>query len=87
MFDINNLAAMQVGLASPETIRNWSHGEVINSETINYRSHKPEFGGLFCEQILGPVKDSECSCGKYKKMRFQGATCEKCHVAVISKEW
>ena len=87
MFDINNLAAMQVGLASPETIRNWSHGEVINSETINYRSHKPEFGGLFCEQIFGPVKDYECSCGKYKKMRFQGTTCEKCHVEVISKEW
>ena len=86
MFDINNLAAMQVGLASPETIRNWSHGEVINSETINYRSHKPEFGGLFCEQIFGPVKDYECSCGKYKKMRFQGTTCEKCHVEVISKE-
>ncbi len=87
MFDINNLAAMQVGLASPETIRSWSHGEVINSETINYRSHKPEFGGLFCEQIFGPVKDYECSCGKYKKMRFQGTTCEKCHVEVISKEW
>ena len=87
MFDINNLAAMQVGLASPETIRNWSHGEVINSETINYRSHKPEFGGLFCEQIFGPVKDYECSCGKYKNMRFQGTTCEKCHVEVISKEW
>ena len=87
MFDINNLAAMQVGLASPETIRNWSHGEVINSETINYRSHKPEFGGLFCEHIFGPVKDYECSCGKYKKMRFQGTTCEKCHVEVISKEW
>ncbi len=87
MFDVNNLAAMQVGLASPDTIRSWSHGEVINSETINYRSHKPEFGGLFCEQIFGPVKDYECSCGKYKKMRFQGTTCEKCHVEVISKEW
>ncbi len=87
MFDINNLAAMQVGLASPDTIRGWSHGEVINSETINYRSHKPEFGGLFCEQIFGPVKDYECSCGKYKKMRYQGTTCEKCHVEVISKEW
>ncbi len=87
MFDVNNLAAMQVGLASPDTIRGWSHGEVINSETINYRSHKPEFGGLFCEQIFGPVKDYECSCGKYKKMRYQGTTCEKCHVEVISKEW
>jgi len=87
MFDINNLAAMQVGLASPDTIRSWSHGEVINSETINYRSHKPEFGGLFCERIFGPVKDYECSCGKYKKMRYQGITCEKCQVEVISKEW
>ncbi len=87
MFDVNKLAAVQVGLASPDTIRSWSHGEVVNSETINYRSHKPEFGGLFCEQIFGPVKDYECSCGKYKKMRYQGITCEKCHVQVISKEW
>ncbi len=87
MFDINELAAMQVGLASPTTIRNWSHGEVTRPETINYRSQKPEMGGLFCEKIFGPAKDYECHCGKYKKIRYQGITCEKCGVEVISKEW
>ncbi len=87
MFDINELAAMQVGLASPETIRSWSHGEVTKPETINYRSQKPEMGGLFCEKIFGPAKDYECHCGKYKKIRYQGITCEKCGVEVISKEW
>lgn len=87
MFDINELAAMQVGLASPETIKSWSHGEVTKSETINYRSQKPEMGGLFCEKIFGPAKDYECHCGKYKKIRYQGITCEKCGVEVISKEW
>jgi DNA-directed RNA polymerase subunit beta' len=87
MFDINDLAAMKVGLASPETIRAWSHGEVTKPETINYRSQKPEMGGLFCEKIFGPAKDYECHCGKYKKIRYQGITCEKCGVEVISKEW
>jgi DNA-directed RNA polymerase subunit beta' len=87
MFDINQLAAMQVGLASPDTIRSWSHGEVTKPETINYRSQKPEMGGLFCEKIFGPVKDYECHCGKYKKIRYQGITCEKCGVEVISKEF
>ncbi len=87
MFDINTLAAMQVGLASPDTIRAWSHGEVTKPETINYRSQKPEMGGLFCEKIFGPAKDYECHCGKYKKIRYQGITCEKCGVEVISKEW
>ncbi|MCR4561813.1 MAG: DNA-directed RNA polymerase subunit beta' [Bacilli bacterium] len=87
MFDVNNLAAMQVGLASPEDIISWSKGEVTKSETINYRSQKPEMGGLFCEKIFGPAKDYECHCGKYKKIRYQGITCEKCGVEVISKEW
>ncbi|MCI1244722.1 MAG: DNA-directed RNA polymerase subunit beta' [Bacilli bacterium] len=87
MFDINQLAAMQVGLASPDIIRAWSHGEVTKPETINYRSQKPEMGGLFCEKIFGPAKDYECHCGKYKKIRYQGITCEKCGVEVISKEW
>jgi DNA-directed RNA polymerase subunit beta' len=87
MFDINNLAAVQVGLASPDTIRSWSHGEVTKPETINYRSQKPEMGGLFCEKIFGPSKDYECHCGKYKKIRYQGITCEKCGVEVISKEF
>ena len=85
--DINKLKAMKVGLASPEVIRKWSHGEVTKPETINYRSQKPEMGGLFCEKIFGPVKDYECHCGKYKKIRYQGITCEKCGVEVISKEW
>ena len=86
-FDVNRLAAIQVGLASPETIRSWSHGEVTKAETINYRSQKPETGGLFCEKIFGPSKDYECHCGKYKKIRYQGITCEKCGVEVISKEF
>ena len=86
-FDINDLASVQVGLAYPETIRSWSHGEVTKAETINYRSQKPEMGGLFCEKIFGPAKDYECHCGKYKKIRYQGITCEKCGVEVISKEF
>ncbi|MBQ7250022.1 MAG: DNA-directed RNA polymerase subunit beta' [Bacilli bacterium] len=86
-FDINNLAAVEVGLASPDDIRSWSHGEVTCAETINYRSQKPEMNGLFCEKIFGPSKDYECHCGKYKKIRYQGITCEKCGVEVISKEW
>ena len=86
-FDINDLAAIQVGLASPETIRSWSKGEVLKAETINYRTQKPEPTGLFCEQIFGPVKDYACPCGRYKKIRYQGITCEKCHVEIISKEW
>ncbi len=86
MFDVKRLAAIQVGLASPEQIRSWSHGEVRKPETINYRSQKPEMGGLCCEKIFGPAKDFECHCGKYKKIRFQGITCEKCGVEVISKE-
>ncbi len=86
MFDVKKLAAIQVGLASPETIRAWSHGEVLKPETINYRSQKPEMGGLYCEKIFGPSKDYECHCGKYKKIRYAGVVCEKCGVEVISKE-
>ena len=86
MFDVENLAAIKVGLASPEQIRSKSHGEVTKSETINYRSQKPEMDGLFCERIFGPAKDYECHCGKYKKIRFAGVKCEKCGVEVISKE-
>ena len=86
MFDVKALSKIQVGLASPEKIRSWSHGEVTKPETINYRSQKPEMGGLFCEKIFGPSKDYECHCGKYKKIRFQGMVCEKCGVEVISKE-
>ena len=86
MFDVNDLASIKVGLASPEKIRSWSHGEVTKPETINYRSQKPEMDGLFCERIFGPSKDFECHCGKYKKARYQGVVCEKCGVEVISKE-
>ena len=86
MFDVKRLAAIKVGLASPETIRSWSHGEVLKPETINYRSQKPEMQGLYCEKIFGPSKDYECHCGKYKKIRFAGVVCEKCGVEVTSKE-
>ena len=86
MFDIKKLAAIQVGLASPEAIRSWSHGEVLKPETINYRSQKPEMQGLYCEKIFGPSKDYECHCGRYKKIRYSGVVCEKCGVEVISKE-
>ena len=86
MFDVKRLAAIKVGLASPETIRGWSHGEVLKPETINYRSQKPEMQGLYCEKIFGPSKDYECHCGKYKKIRFAGVVCEKCGVEVTSKE-
>ena len=86
MFDVKRLAAIQVGLASPEAIRSWSHGEVLKPETINYRRQKPELQGLYCEKIFGPNKDYECHCGKYKKIRFAGVVCEKCGVEVTSKE-
>ena len=83
--DVNRYAAVKVGLASPEKIRDWSYGEVKKAETINYRSQKPELDGLFCEKIFGPSKDYECHCGKYKKIRFQGMVCEKCGVEITSK--
>ena len=83
--DINKLSAIQIGLASPEKILEWSYGEVTKAETINYRSQKPELDGLFCERIFGPSKDYECHCGKYKKIRFQGIKCEKCGVEVTTK--
>ena len=86
MFDVNDLKSIKVGLASPEKIRQWSHGEVTKPETINYRSLKPEMDGLYCEKIFGPSKDYECHCGKYKKIRYAGVVCEKCGVEVISKE-
>ena len=86
MFDVKNLASIKVGLASPERIREWSHGEVTKAETINYRSQKPEPEGLFCEKIFGPSKDYECHCGKYKKIKDAGRVCEKCGVEVISKD-
>ncbi len=73
---------LQIGLASPDRIRFWSHGEVEKPETINYRTFKPERKGLFCEKIFGPVKDWECSCGKYRRVRYRGIVCERCGVQV-----
>lgn len=73
---------MKIGLASPDQIREWSYGEVLRPETINYRTQKPEKEGLFCERIFGPQKDWECNCGKYKRIRFKGKVCEKCGVEV-----
>ena len=74
--------AIKIGLASPEKIMEWSHGEVLKPETINYRTLKPERDGLFCEKIFGPSKDWECHCGKYKKIRYKGVVCDRCGVEV-----
>ncbi len=79
---INNFASIQVRLASPEKILDWSNGEVTKPETINYRSQKAERDGLFCERIFGPTKDWECACGKYKKVRFKGVVCDRCGVEI-----
>ena len=79
---MNNFEALQIGLASPEKILSWSHGEVTKPETINYRTLKPERDGLYCERIFGPTKDWECHCGKYKKIRYKGIVCDKCGVEV-----
>src|SRR5674536_67766 len=78
--------AIRIGMASPEKIRSWSFGEVKKPETINYRTFKPERDGLFCAKIFGPIKDYECLCGKYKRMKHRGITCEKCGVEVIQSK-
>src|SRR5690554_6185347 len=82
LFELNNLDAIQIGLASPDRIREWSRGEVKKPETINYRTLKPEKDGLFCEKIFGPQKDWECHCGKYKRIRYKGIICDRCGVEV-----
>jgi len=84
--DVNQFSAIQVGLASPEKILEWSYGEVTKPETINYRSQKPEKDGLFCEKIFGPSKDWECHCGKYKKVRFKGVVCDRCGVEITKSD-
>ncbi len=81
-----SFSAIRISLASPEKIREWSHGEVKKPETINYRTFKPERDGLFCAKIFGPVKDYECNCGKYKRMKHRGIVCEKCGVEVIQSK-
>ena len=82
MVEVNDFNAIRISLASPEEIRRWSYGEVTKPETINYRTLKPERGGLFAEEIFGPTKDWECYCGKYKRIRFKGIKCDKCGVEV-----
>src|ERR1700709_2847013 len=79
---VNQVDNVAISVASPEAIRAWSKGEVKNPETINYRTFKPEKGGLFCERIFGPVKDWECSCGKYKRIKHRGIVCDRCGVEV-----
>ena len=78
--------SIKIGLASPEKILQWSHGEVKKPETINYRTLKPERDGLFCERIFGPTKDWECHCGKYKRIRHKGIVCERCGVEVTKSK-
>ncbi|MCA9778548.1 MAG: DNA-directed RNA polymerase subunit beta', partial [Candidatus Eremiobacteraeota bacterium] len=80
--DVNNFDALEIKLASPRQVREWSYGEVKKPETINYRTLKPERDGLFCERIFGPIKDWECACGKYKRIRYKGVICDKCGVEV-----
>ena len=82
MLEVNNFKGIKIGIASPETIRSWSYGEVKKPETINYRTLKPERDGLFCEKIFGPQKDFECSCGKYKRLRYKNVICDRCGVEV-----
>ena len=82
MFELNDFCSIKISVASPEKIRELSKGEVTKPETINYRTQKPEKDGLFCERIFGPMKDWECHCGKYKRIRYKGITCEKCGVEV-----
>ena len=80
--EFNTFESIKIGLASPDQIREWSHGEVKKPETINYRTLKPERDGLFCERIFGPIKDWECHCGKYKRIRYKGKICDRCGVEV-----
>ncbi|MGA7965652.1 MAG: DNA-directed RNA polymerase subunit beta', partial [Gammaproteobacteria bacterium] len=84
--DPSSYNAVRISLASPEKILEWSHGEVKKPETINYRTFKPERDGLFCSRIFGPIKDYECNCGKYKRMKHRGIVCEKCGVEVIQSK-
>ncbi len=86
MYELSNFDAIQIGIASPEKIREWSYGEVTKPETINYRTQKPERDGLFCEKIFGPTRDWECHCGRYKRIRYKGVICEKCGVEVTKSK-
>ena len=86
MLEANNFKALKIAIASPEKIRSWSYGEVLKPETINYRTLKPERDGLFCEKIFGPTRDYECSCGKYKRLRYKNIVCDRCGVEVTSSK-
>ena len=82
MLEVNNFKGIKIGIASPDKIRSWSYGEITKPETINYRTLKPERDGLYCEKIFGPTKDYECSCGKYKRLRYKNVVCDRCGVEV-----
>ncbi|MBE6158405.1 MAG: DNA-directed RNA polymerase subunit beta' [Firmicutes bacterium] len=86
MMEVNNFKGIRISIASPEKIREWSYGEVKKPETINYRTQKPERDGLFCEKIFGPTKDYECSCGKYKRLRYKNVVCDRCGVEVTASK-
>ena len=86
MLEANDFKALKIGIASPEKIRSWSYGEVLKPETINYRTLKPERDGLFCEKIFGPTRDYECSCGKYKRLRYKNIVCDRCGVEVTKSK-
>ncbi len=86
MIAVNNFKGIKIGIASPEKIREWSYGEIKKPETINYRTLKPERDGLFCEKIFGPTKDYECSCGKYKRLRYKNVVCDRCGVEVTKSK-
>jgi DNA-directed RNA polymerase subunit beta' len=85
-YTVKKFNKISIGLSSPESILEISKGEVLKPETINYRTHKPERDGLFCERIFGPVKDYECACGKYKRIRYKGIVCDRCGVEVTEKK-
>ena len=85
-YTVKKFSKISIGLSSPESILDISKGEVLKPETINYRTHKPERDGLFCERIFGPIKDFECACGKYKRIRYKGIVCDRCGVEVTEKK-
>ena len=84
-YNVNTFDSVAIRIASPESIRKWSRGEVKKPETINYRTLKPEKDGLFCERIFGPTKDYECACGKYKRIKHKGIVCDRCGVEVTQE--
>ena len=88
IIESQNFNSIKISLASPEKIKSWTYGEIKKPETINYRTFRPEKDGLFCARIFGPIKDCECLCGKYKRMKFRGIICEKCGVeaTMMTKE-